>query len=91
MSVFDSTGRPIRMGDVVLVQGVPDLRGMSTLRRRESLPVFRHIVGTYKRVHAVTSMGFVELVFRIRNGPVAGLHIVEIEPALVRVRRSRTW
>ena len=90
MRVYDSTGRPIRVGEMVRVQGVPDLGRMSTLGRRESLRVFRHIVGKYKRVHAITPMGFVELVFRIRNGPVAGLHVAEIEPALLRVRRSRT-
>ena len=72
---------------MVRIQGVPDLAGMSEPDRSDSLLVFEHVVGTYKRVRRLTSDGLLELLFSIRRGPAAGLHVVEIEPRLVRVRR----
>jgi hypothetical protein len=82
----DVTGKRIRVGDMVRVVGVPELAGMAAAQRRESLPVFRHLVGTYRRV-ADLEDGFVGIWFRIRRGPNAGLHWVALEPWLVRIRR----
>jgi hypothetical protein len=76
----------IREGDVVRVVGVPDLAG---IRRPEVRRVFRHLVGTYRRVRGFDERGNVELVFRIRDGRDRGLHVVGIEPSLLRVRRPR--
>ena len=89
----DATGVPIRVGGVVKVLKVlkvPDLSGMRPEGRRESLAVFEHILGTYKRVVAFNSLGWAELSFRILNGPRSGLHTVWIEPELLRVRRTRS-
>jgi hypothetical protein len=55
----------------------------------ESLPVFRHLVGRYKRIREFDEHGFAWLSFRIRRGPLAGLHTVGIEPWLLRRRRAR--
>jgi hypothetical protein len=84
---LDATGRRIAVGDVVRVLAVPNLEGMSRHGMAESRPVFEHIVGTYKRVIGFGRYGHVELMFRIRAGRSAGLHIVELEPSLTRVRR----
>lgn len=86
----DATGAPIRVGDVVRVLRVPDLSGMRPRGRRESLAVFEHILGTYRRVAAFNSLGWPELSFRILNGPHSGFHTVWIEPELLRVRRPRS-
>ena len=88
-SAVDRDGRPIRVGQVVRIVGTPDLSGMSDDARRESAPVFEHIVGRYKKVSDITDLGLVELCFRIAAGPHAGRHTVWIEPYLLRVRGSR--
>jgi hypothetical protein len=85
----DVTGKPIRIGDVVRIIGVPDLSGMSADCRDESLPVFRHLVGTYKRVEEFDEFGHAWLRFTIRNGPHSGSHSVAIEPYLLRIRAAK--
>ena len=83
----DVSGKPIKVGDTVRVIGVPDLSGMSTACRAESLPVFKHLVGKYKRVEEFDEYGQAWLRFTIRKGPHSGWHSVGIEPYLLRVRR----
>ena len=83
----DVTGQRIRSGDIVRVIGAPDLAGMSRECRAESLPVFEHLVGKYKRVEEFDEFGLAWLRFQIRNGPHAGYHSVGIEPYLLRRRR----
>ena len=83
----DVTGRRIRIGDIVRVIGAPELSGMSPECRAESLPVFEHLVGKYKRVEELDQFGMAWLRFKIRKGPHAGYHWVGIEPYLLRVRR----
>jgi len=83
----DVAGERIRIGDIVRIIDVPDLSGMSEECRAESLPVFKHLVGTYKRVEEFDEYGQAWLRFKIRNGPHAGYHSVGIEPYLLRVRR----
>ena len=83
----DVTGERIRIGDIVRVIGLPDLSGMSDECRAESRPVFKHLLGTYKRVEEFDEFGQAWLRFKIRNGPHAGYHSVGIEPYLLRVRR----
>ena len=85
----DASGERVRVGDSVRIVGVPDLSGMSPECLAESLPVFRHLVGKYKRVVEFDEHGQAWLSFRIRGGPHAGLHSVGIEPWLLRVRRTR--
>ena len=85
-SFKDVRGRAVRAGESVRVLGIPDLSGMSARGRLESLPVFEHIVGTYRRVAGFNSLGWAELEFRIRAGPNAGLHTVWLETQLLRVR-----
>ena len=85
----DVTGQRIRVGDIVRIIGVPDLSGMSKEGRAESMPVFKHLVGKYKRVEEFDEWGMAWLRFRIRRGASAGYHMVGIEPYLLRVRRSK--
>ena len=84
----DVTGQRISVGDIVRIIGVPDLSGMSKAGRAESMPVFEHLVGKYKRVEEFDEWGMAWLRFKIRRGPSAGYHMVGIEPYLLRVRRS---
>ena len=82
----DRDGRPIREGEIVRVIGVPDLDGCPPETRR----VFRRLVGTYRRVLRFDSLGNAEIVFRIRAGRDRGLHIVGIEPRLLKLRHAAT-
>lgn len=86
---FDATGRRIRIGDMVRIVGVPDLSGMSPGPHSESLPVFEHLVGRYKRVTEFDEYGCAWFFFRIRSDPEGQYHSVAIEPHLLRVKRSR--
>lgn len=84
----DVLGTPIRVGDVVRIVGVPDLSGMSAACRAESLPVFEHLVGTYKRIEEFDEYNNAWLRFKIRKGPSAGYHMVGIEPYLLKLHRT---
>jgi len=84
----DATGKPIKVGDIVRIIGVPDLSGMSPACRAESLPVFKHLVGSYKRVYEFDESGCAWVCFKIQKGASGGLHTVGIEPYLLRVRRK---
>jgi len=87
----DVAGRRIKRGDDVRIVGVPDLERMFKAQRNESLPVFEHLVGTYKTVKGFNQFGLVELMFSIRTGPKRGWHSVAIEPNLLRLRsKART-
>ena len=86
----DATGRAIDVGDRVRVLAVPSLAGMSPDAAEESRVAFEHVVGRYVRVRGFDDRGFVEVAFRVRAGPLAGLHSLWIEPGLLRVRRSRS-
>ena len=83
----DVRGEHLSVGDIVRVIGVPDLSGMSPECRAESLPVFEHLLGKYKRVEEFDEFGQAWLTFKIRKGPHAGYHSVGIEPYLLRLRR----
>lgn len=85
----DVTGKPIKVGDIVRIIGVPDLSGMSADCQAESAPVFRHLVGTYKQVREFDEFGHAWLSFKIRGGPHSGDHSVAIEPYLLRIRVAR--
>jgi hypothetical protein len=80
----DCNGERISPGDRVRVLGTPDLAGMAARPRAETARVFEHLVGTYRRVDSFDRFGFLRLMFRIRRGPLKGLHWVGIEPHLVR-------
>ena len=84
----DVAGERLRVGDIVRIIGVPDLTGMSADCRAESLPVFEHLVGRYKRVEEFDEFGLAWLRFKIRKGPHAGYHSVGIEPHLLKMRRA---
>jgi hypothetical protein len=84
----DRKGRMLRPGMVVRVVGVPELTGMSRASGRASKPIFRHIVGTYRRILAFDEHGMAEIVLRIRAGRWAGLHVVGIEPRLLQRKRD---
>jgi hypothetical protein len=86
----DRNGRRIAVGDRVRVVGVPDLSGMSKEGRAESLPVFRYLVGKYKRVAFFDEYGCVWLDFAIPKGKLRGWHGVAIEPFLLHVPQRRS-
>jgi hypothetical protein len=86
---LDVTGQTLEVGDLVRVVGIPDLSGMHPESQRSSLRVFRHIVGRYYRIDEFDEYGFAWLYLRIRRGPQRGLHIVAVEPLLLRKRRKR--
>ena len=85
----DRDGRRLKVGDVVRVVGVPELTGMSEATRRDCLPVFRHLVGTYRTINAFDELGFAELSFEIRSGKHRGMHWVTLEPYLLKRREGR--
>jgi hypothetical protein len=80
----DSNGHRLSPGDRVPVLSVPDLRGVAKRPRAETARVVRHLVGTYRRIDSIDGFGLLRLVFRIRRGPLKGLHCVGIQPHLVR-------
>jgi hypothetical protein len=79
----DRNGRDIVAGDRVRVMGVPDLSGMSLKGIKESLPVFRYLLGQYERVASIDERGNAQLVFSIPHGKFKGWHAVMIEPFLL--------
>ena len=85
----DRDGRRLRVGDVVRVVGVPALTGLTEASRRDCLPVFRHLVGTYRTIAGFDALGFAEIFFRIRDGAKQGMHWVTIEPFLLKRREER--
>lgn len=86
----DAMGARIRVGDVVRIVGAPDLAGMTAKCRAESLPVFKYLIGKYKRVREFDELGFAWLMFKILKGPHAGYHSVGIEPHFLKVRRHQS-
>ena len=87
----DRGGKPLRKGDVVRIIGVPDLSGMRPQSRAASLPVFRYLVGKYKRIEGFNQTGCAELSFRIRENRETTLHTVWIEPFLLHRRRKHAF
>ena len=83
-SIKDVDGQTVRIGDVVRVLGIPDLSGMRDPYRRETEAVFKHILGTRRKVEGFDQFGCAILVFGITSGPHAGSHSVAIEPHLIR-------
>jgi len=86
----DVSGARLKIGDIVRVLGVPDLSGMHVDRQAESLPVFQHLVGKYKKIDEFDEFGLVWLSFRIHKVGGSEYHSVGIEPHLLRLRRFRT-
>jgi hypothetical protein len=84
MTARDCTGHKIFVGDLVRIVGLPDFSQMPGRVRKESEPVFHYLKGKYKRIRSFNQIGWSEIVFRIRNGKLAGLHTVWIEPSLLR-------
>ena len=86
---FDVAGRRLKPGDTVRVVGAPELKGMSRAALRETRAAFHHLVGTYRKIDSFDRDGLAEIFFRVRRGPLAGLHSVAIEPFLLRRKRER--
>jgi hypothetical protein len=66
------------------VIGIPNLSGISPASLKESLAVFRHLVGRYEKVVSIDDHGNAQLVFSISHGRSKGWHAVMIEPILLR-------
>jgi hypothetical protein len=88
---FDRNGKPIKVGDIVRIIGVPDLSGMSPDGLAEALPAFQHLVGKYKRVHGFDEHGCAEFSFVMHhsNGE-RGWHSVWVEPFLLHIPQPRS-
>jgi hypothetical protein len=84
MKAKDCRGRNISVGDLVRIVGLPDLSKMPRRTQTESEPVFRYLIGKYKKIRSFNSIGWAEIEFRIRNGKLAGIQTVWIEPSLLR-------
>ena len=69
---------------MVRVIDTPDLSEMSQVCRYESHQVFEYFIGKYKTIQEFDNYGNVELVVQIRKGKNKGLHIVMIEPFLLK-------
>lgn len=91
----DRHGRDIFPGDRVRVIGIPNLSGMPPAGLKESLAVFRYLVGRYEKVVSIDDHENAQLVFSISHGRSKGWHAVMIEPILLRrpiqPRPSRTF
>jgi hypothetical protein len=84
----DAKGRAVRVGRRVRVAGMPDFSGICDAKsRREVTAVFRHVRGRCMKVRSFSRYGFVDLHFKIRKGPLAGWHSIEIEPGLLLVQK----
>ena len=81
---LDRSGKPINIGDLVRVIGLPELEGMTPLLRAETLAIFRRLLGKYKRVRDFDELGHAELSLSIRlpDGTLSR-HNVWIEPHLL--------
>ena len=86
----DARGRTVWVGGRVRVAGMPDLAGIRDAKSRsEVAAVFHHVRGRCMKVRSFSRYGFVELDFKIRKGPLAGWHSIEIEPALLLVQKEQ--
>ena len=81
---LDRDGRRLKPGDRVRVLEVPDLSGMAKRPQAETARVFKHLLGTYKRIGSFDNLGFARISFRISSGALKGRHEVGIEPHLLR-------
>jgi len=79
----DCNGRPLFVGDKVRVCKVPDLKGMSEVGIRESLPVFRYAVGKIAKIGWFDN-GLAQLDIVIPVGSHKGFHGIYIEPWLLK-------
>lgn len=85
----DVGGQILSIGDEVVVIGEPDLSKWTGETGAFSQPVFSYLVGKRKRIAAFSEHGEAEIFFRIRSGPLAGLHTVWLEPSLIRKVQKR--
>jgi hypothetical protein len=92
-TIKDIAGNVLKIGDTVRVIGVPDLSGMVPECRAESEPVFRSLVGKYRKIKAFDSTGGVEpwaeIEFRIKTDGEWHTHWVYLEPTLLRKKQSQ--
>lgn len=88
---FDRSGKPIKVGDIVRIVGVPDLSGMSPAGLTEALPAFQHLVGKYKRIRGFDECGCAEFSFVMRHSDgERGWHSVWVEPFLLHMPQHRS-
>ena len=79
----DFNGRLLNADSIVRVCAVPNLKGVSVVGVKESLPIFQYAVGKKFPIIAVDSSGFVELELNIPFGPQKGMHTLFIESYLL--------
>lgn len=86
----DTAGKKLKIGDTVRIIGVPEFKGWSTRSKNESLPVFQHLVGKYKKINGLDKKhNCVEISFTIRNGKDKGWHWVAVESDLIKIKSKR--
>lgn len=81
----DRGGVLVAVDNCVRIIGRPDLSNIPDLTRADADAISDFLLGKCKRVHAFSEYGHVELNFRIRGGPLKGLHTVWIEPRYLKV------
>ncbi len=86
---IDKEGRPLKVGDVVRVTGLPDTSSWTASQKDFSLYVFTSLVGKYKKIHDFDELGMAELTFRLKQGDTWEYHTVWLEPYLLRLRQRR--
>lgn len=79
----DCKGNKLNIGDKVRILALPDLTGMTPDALADTLPVFKRALGTYRRIHAFSRHGLIELKLRIKETNGWGTHYIFIEPRLV--------
>ena len=79
----DNKGNILHIGDRVRILAIPDLTGMTAAALAETLPVFKHALGTYRRISAFSRDGLIEIKLRIIEPTGWQSHFIFIEPNLV--------
>ncbi len=83
----DQDGSILEIGDWVKIIGVPDLSKMSAEPLSECQPIFKYLMGKYKRIKGFDPECFAQFDFRIPGEKGFGNHTVWIEPYLLRKKK----
>jgi hypothetical protein len=80
----DCDKRPLKIGDIVRVCGVPDLSGIYEEGRARTMRVFKYALGRNFEIEGFDNWNCAELHFYIPIGPAEGWHGIVVEPFLLK-------
>ena len=90
MAKKDINGRDLKIGDTVLIKGIPDALSEFLPDQKEDLyPLFLSLVGKYKRIVGFNEFNMAEIEFKLRNNGNWVYHTVWIETCLLRLKTKR--